>query len=241
MSATGQAGTPGRVGLPALVVAIALAVAFTLMLALVFIPPAVLAANWEAHARIREAASAAVGGRVPAGDVLVAPELRLAACAQPLQAVAAGPRNVEVRCPDSPGWRTFVPLRLRDEAAVVVLARAARAGQPLQADQLALQPRDVATVSGTPFADARDAVGRIPRRGLPPGAVLTEQLLAREVVLRRGDPVMLVSRQQGIEVRAPGRVLGNAAAGATVAVENLASRRIIKGRANADGEVEVLR
>ncbi|HEY4560699.1 MAG TPA: flagella basal body P-ring formation protein FlgA, partial [Lysobacter sp.] len=58
--------------------------------------------------------------------------------------------------------------------------------------------------------------------------------------LKRGDPVVIVSRAGGIEVRMGGRALGNAVPGAVVAVENLASRRIVRGRLVADGVVEVL-
>lgn len=199
------------------------------------------AGGWESHARIRDAAAAALGGRVAPQDVQVDPDLRLAACTKPLAAAAAAARSVEVRCPDSPGWRTFVPLRLKEEAAVVVLTRAVRAGQPLGPDDLTVQHRDLAAVAGTPFVEATGLAGRVPRRGLPAGAVLTEQALASEVMFRRGDPVVLVSRLGGIEVRAEGRALGNATAGGTVSVENLASRRIVRGRATASGEVEVLR
>ena len=52
---------------------------------------------------------------------------------------------------------------------------------------------------------------------------------------------MLVSRIGGVEVRMAGRALGRAEPGATVAVENLASRRIIRGRLVSDGVVEVMR
>ncbi|TWI09040.1 flagellar basal body P-ring formation chaperone FlgA [Aerolutibacter ruishenii] len=200
----------------------------------------VMAGAWEPHARIRDVAVAAVGGRVPPEDVLVDPALRVVPCVRPLAAAVAGPRSVEVRCPDSPGWRVFVPLRLREESSVVVLARSVRAGTPLRAEDLAVQARDVAAVAGTPFAEPAPLVGRVPRRGLPAGAVLTEQALANEILLRRGDPVVLVSRLGGIEVRAEGRAMGNATAGGTVSVENLASRRIVRGRATAKGEVDVL-
>lgn len=58
-------------------------------------------------------------------------------------------------------------------------------------------------------------------------------------VVRRGDPVTLVSRAGGMEVRMAGRVLGAAPVGATVSVENLGSRRIIRGRLVGPGFVEV--
>lgn len=57
--------------------------------------------------------------------------------------------------------------------------------------------------------------------------------------VQRGDPVTLVSRAGGMEVRMTGRVLGAAPIGGTVSVENTGSRRIIRGRLVGPGVVEV--
>jgi len=59
---------------------------------------------------IRDAALAAVQADA-SSQALVAPGLRLAACSQPLVATANSPTVADVRCPDTPGWRLFVPVR----------------------------------------------------------------------------------------------------------------------------------
>lgn len=59
---------------------------------------------------IRDAALAALHADATA-EARVAPGLRLAACRQPLLATAIGPDLADVRCPDTPGWRLFVPVR----------------------------------------------------------------------------------------------------------------------------------
>jgi flagella basal body P-ring formation protein FlgA len=64
---------------------------------------------------IRDVALAALQADASA-QAMVAPGLRLPACHQPLTASASGPTVADVRCPDSPGWRLFVPLRLGAEA-----------------------------------------------------------------------------------------------------------------------------
>ena len=58
-------------------------------------------------------------------------------------------------------------------------------------------------------------------------------------LLRRGDPVVLLSRIGGVEVRVAGRVLGQPGAGGTVSVENTESRRVVRGRVVGAGVVEV--
>ncbi|WP_123768488.1 flagella basal body P-ring formation protein FlgA [Vulcaniibacterium tengchongense] len=172
------------------------------------------ATGFQPPETIRAAALAALGGR--AAGVEVAPQLRMPRCAQALQARAMGPASVEVRCGDAPGWRLFVPVRLqRGEAPPATAAEPGDAAAPS------------AAASGPPAG-----------RRLPVFAPAAEPAGAE--LLRRGDPVVLVSRIAGAEVRGSGRALGPGRLGATVSVENVGSRRIIRGRVVAAGTVEVL-
>lgn len=190
---------------------------------------------------IAEAAIAALGaGDAQAAEAVLAPSLRLARCRQALQAVATGPATAQVRCADSPGWHLYVPVRVRREAEVVVLRSPAASGVPITADQLVVQTRDVGAAAGPTFSDPQALVGRVPARALAPGVVPTEQDLSLGVPLRRGDPVVLVSRVGGVEVRVPGRALGPAQAGGRIGVENVSSRRVLRGRLVAQGTVELL-
>lgn len=217
-----------------------LLLALTLAVA-VLAPWGARAAGFTPVQAIVQAAEAALGGAGTQVEATVDPALRMPACGQPLSGVALGPRMAEVRCADSPGWRLTVPARVRREADVVVLTAPARAGQPIEAVQLAVQRRDVASGNGVGMADPAQVAGRVARRSLPAGAVVSAGDLADGAgALRRGDPVVLVSKAGGIEVRVGGRALGAALPGAVVAVENLASRRIVRGRVAGEGIVEVL-
>jgi flagella basal body P-ring formation protein FlgA len=190
---------------------------------------------------IRAAAIAALGAAdAQSAEAVVDPALRLAQCSQPLQAVASGPKTAQVRCDDTPGWRLYVPVRVRREVDVVVLGTPAASGVPIAASQLVVQRRDIGDAAGATFSDAAALVGRIPNRALAPGVVPTEADLAIGRPLHRGDPVVLVSRTGGVEVRMPGRALGPARAGGMVAVENTSSHRVLRGRVTEEGVVELL-
>lgn len=215
--------------------------AFLPLLLLLAVPLIARAGGTTPTAAIVQAAEAALGGAGVQVQASVDASLRMPACTQPLQAVATGPRMAEVRCTDAPGWRLTVPARVRREADVVVLTAPARAGMAIEAGQLTVQRRDLSAGTGVGMADASQVAGRIARRSLPAGAVVgAGDLLDGAGALRRGDPVVLVSRAGGIEVRMGGRALGAARSGAVVAVENLASRRIVRGRLIGEGVVEVL-
>lgn len=190
--------------------------------------------------RVRAIALEALGLAGTASEAVVDPALRLAACPTPLQAVPTSARTVEVRCDASPGWRIYVPVRVRREADVVVLTKAVPVGEPITAGHVAVRRRDMAGAGGEGFASPEAVIGMNAVQELVPGEALTREHVSEGAPVKRGDPVVLVSRMGGIEVRMAGRALGRAAPGGTVAVENVASRRIIRGRLLGDGLVEVV-
>lgn len=186
---------------------------------------------------IRAAATGALGAQ---GDATVAANVHFAQCAQPLQAVASGAHTALVRCPDTPGWRLYVPVRIHRDANVVVLRGPARAGVPITADQLVIQRRDIADAAAPPIADPAAAIGRSPAHALADGAALTSADLVQGPPLKRGDPVVLLTRIGSVEVRVAGRALGVALPGGVVAAENVESHRVVRGRLAAPGVIEVL-
>jgi flagellar basal body P-ring formation protein FlgA len=59
------------------------------------------------------------------------------------------------------------------------------------------------------------------------------------VLIRRGQNVTLAASSAGIEVRAPGLALADAAAHQRVRVQNLYSLKVVEGVADTDGVVRV--
>lgn len=168
--------------------------------------------GFQSPESVRAAAAGVLGN---GAEAVVGARLRMPACSQPLQAAANGATSVAVRCADSPGWQVYVPVRVRQ-------------GDEAQA------PAPAAPVAAIPAAPAA-TVGR----RLRPATPLGHPADAEKPAVLRGDPVVLVSRAGGMEVRVGGRAMGAAAIGGTVSVENTASRRIIRGRLVEPGVVEV--
>jgi len=189
---------------------------------------------------IRAAAVQALGADPARAEATLSPGLRLAACTQPLQAVASGPRTALVRCPDAPGWKLYVPVQAHREADVVVLKGPVKAGVPLTADQLVVQRRTLSDDAPTPASDPAALVGRIPARALADGTVPADNDFSAGPPLQRGDPVVLLTRIGGIEVRMAGRALGTTHQGGMVSAENVDSHRVVRGRLSSPGVVEVL-
>jgi flagellar basal body P-ring formation protein FlgA len=201
---------------------------------------AALATAFHPTEAIRDAALAAVGGGPGVRtEASVDASIRLPLCGEPLQATVGNGGTVEVGCPTA-GWRLFVPVRIQRFEDVWVLTRPLAAGQPVPADAIRAESRDVARITGGALTVATAVEGQVARRSLMAGSVLQAQDLLAPRAIRRGDAVTLVSRVGAIEVRAAGRALGEAGVAERISVQNLASRRIVQGRVRSSGEVEIV-
>ncbi len=199
---------------------------------------AIMAADFQPVDTIKAAAL----GALPVGadaDATLDPALRLPRCGAALVARVQGSNSVEVACPD--GWRLFVPVRVRRSQTVLVLSRGIAPGETITADAFVPETRDASRIVGAAVADPAQAVGRVARRTLSAGAVLSATDLVAQRLIRRGDNVALVSRRGGVEVRVVGKALGDAGESERVTVENLSSRRVVQGVVGPGGDVWVSR
>ena len=199
---------------------------------------AVMAADFQPVDTIKTAAL----GALPVGadaEATLDPALRLPRCGAALVARVQGSNSVEVACPD--GWRLFVPVRVRRSQTVLVLSRGIAPGETITADAFMPETRDASRIVGAAVADPAQAVGRVARRTLSAGAVLSATDLVAQRLIRRGDNVALVSRRGGVEVRVVGKALGDAGESERVTVENLSSRRVVQGVVGPGGDVWVSR
>ena len=199
---------------------------------------AVMAADFQPVDTIKAAAL----GALPVGadaEATLDPALRLPRCGAALVARVQGSNSVEVACPD--GWRLFVPVRVRRSQTVLVLSRGIAPGETITADAFVPETRDASRIVGAAVADPAQAIGRVARRTLSAGAVLSATDLVAQRLIRRGDNVALVSRRGGVEVRVVGKALGDAGESERVTVENLSSRRVVQGVVGPGGDVWVSR
>lgn len=151
-----------------------------------------------------------------------------------------GLAQVRVRCTGTPGWTRYIALRIEQTTLIAVLRAPLAQGQALTVDAIDWQPRDALKLP----ADALTQAATLPaaltaRRDLPAGSVLSQSQFTAPKTIERGQAVMLISRAAGMEVRAPGEALADAALGSRVRVRNSNSRRIVEGIAQANGTVEV--
>jgi flagella basal body P-ring formation protein FlgA len=203
------------------------------------------ASGFEPVERIAAAAIAAVAPDAASqtnvsAEAAIDSGLRMPECSGGLSAHVGNRGVAEVSCAGPMAWKLFVPVRVTRLESVLVLTRPVAAGQALSDDMLRVETRNTGNLSAGSLSAPSQASGQVAARALMAGTVLAQTDLRPPRLVRRGDLVTLVARRSGLEVRSQGRALGDAGISEQVNVENLGSRRQIRGRVNPQGEVEVL-
>jgi flagellar basal body P-ring formation protein FlgA len=173
--------------------------------------------------------------------------LRLAQCESALSAslpagVSLQARStVGVTCAGPVHWTVYVPVTLESRINVLVLKHPVAREARLTAADVAVDTRKV-TGPGTAYlTSVADLSGRSVRRPLAAGVSLSADMFMPDLIVRRGQAVTLLSDGGAIEVRAAGRAMADAAAGARIQVQNLSSMRVIEGVVETADVVRVAR
>ncbi|WP_377705627.1 flagellar basal body P-ring formation chaperone FlgA [Pseudoduganella sp. UC29_71] len=139
-------------------------------------------------------------------------------------------------CPGDAGWKYEFVVRARVTARVAVMAADVASGKPVDAADVALERRDISLVSDT-VSDLALLEGMSARRSLRSGELLRQNMLTAQLLVKRGEAVRIVARNEQIEVSMAGEALDPGARGALIRVRNN-NGNVIKARVTGAGTVE---
>jgi flagella basal body P-ring formation protein FlgA len=171
------------------------------------------------------------------------PRLKLARCTKMQPWLPTGSRlwgnaSIGVRCLAPTAWSLYVPVSIKVTSQVLVTVRPIAGGQPVQAEDVALQQRDITAFAGSALTSLDQVVGKNVVSPVAGGTVLRSELLRAAQIIRQGQAVKLVAQGNGFRISSEGTAMGNATAGQVVAVKTR-SGQLIKGVAKSEGIVEV--
>lgn len=173
------------------------------------------------------------------------PRLRVPECGAPLDTFfpagsqAAGNTTVGVRCRGPHPWLLYIPVTVRVMADVVVAARPLPMNTVISGTDVKVARRDLSRLTAGYFTRADEVAGKVVNRPVSLGTALTPLVLAAQTLVKRGQEVTILAKTGTMEVRMTGRALSDGAAGDTVRVRNLSSKRIVEGTVTAAGVVQV--
>ncbi len=136
---------------------------------------------------------------------------------------------------------TSVSLRYTVKAyqQVVVAARNIAARETITADSVRLERRDVGRISGY-LSDTDKVIGQTARQPISAGTPLSESVVNKPVVVKRGAGVNIVARTGEMTVSASGMALQDGREGEIIRVQNLVSKRVLNARVVNANTVEVI-
>lgn len=202
-----------------------------------------IAAAAEAHARSSLGTS---GLKVETTVKSLDSRLKLARCDQPLQAFTSPNTEIRqnlvigVRCRGSQPWKVYIPVRLSAQRQILVASRPLSRGTTLSAADVRLEEKDITTTRGAYLTEAAQLTGKVLKRTVPEGRVLTVDLLNEAEVIKRGQRVTLRVEQAGFVVHMAGTALSNGTINERIRVENASSRRTVEGIVRSPEVVEVV-
>lgn len=211
-----------------------------------------LAATYQSHTSIRHAAKnflAHQAHRLKKRHLVqvdhLDPRLHVKRCSRALEtflppgSTVYTATTVGVRCRGASPWTLYVPAHLKVLDKVIVATRPLQPGHRITANDFTITERDLGTLHTEYTSDPRDVVGKLVKQPVMANSVLTPYMLERSRVVHRGDQVMIVARDNGLEVRMVGQALTDGAKGDEIKVRNLSSKEIVVGTVAAEGTVNV--
>ncbi len=136
---------------------------------------------------------------------------------------------VGVGCQGPVRWKVYVPVTVESRITVLILKHPVPRDARLTIEDVTVESRKVTGLATAFLTDVSDLQARSVERPLPMGATLTMDMFKPDLVIRHGQEVTLVAAGGGIEVRAAGRALADAAGGTRLKVQNLSSLKVVEG------------
>ncbi|AIF53792.1 flagellar basal body P-ring formation chaperone FlgA [Pelosinus sp. UFO1] len=123
---------------------------------------------------------------------------------------------------------------------IAVATREVNAGDLITEDALRFERMDTGKLAAGYIMDKKKIVGLMARRSITPGAVLTDSMVVKPIVIKRSSSVTLVTRIATMEVTAVGQAMQDGYEGQLIRVRNANSNKIILGKVLNESTVEVL-
>ncbi|MBJ9260439.1 flagellar basal body P-ring formation protein FlgA [Citrobacter amalonaticus] len=161
------------------------------------------------------------------------PQVTLASAAD----MALTRMNFAVSCPGNSGWEMSVAVRPDVFVPVVMAKSLIERNTVLTPDDLQMKSYNISGQRNGLLMRLEDAVGLTSKRTLQPGKPLTRAALIQPLLVKRDQPVTIVSRMEGITASMPGVALKNGRKGDIIKIRNTSSQRVVSGVVEEEGIV----
>jgi len=197
-------------------------------------------ATAEDYVRANSSGNSGNGSSIVVTATELDTRLQLTQCPEPLNAFTlnsapiAARTTIGVRCTAqataaNAEWTVYVPVAIESEIDVLVLHNSMPRDAHLAVADLETQRRRVPGFGSAYITNAALLRDQHLKRGIPAGAVVTADMLTRDLLVKRGQQVSLVFDTGGLAVQAQGLALADGGTADRIRVQNLSSLKVVEG------------
>lgn len=175
---------------------------------------------------------------------LPASAANLPPCANVLQIRATGDapsamerQQLEINCPDTPGWSLNATAQAHVFLPAVHAEGIIDRGQTIRPNDIRLERINIAKARRGYYNRLDEVIGMAAKRRIRAGQTITPSLLEQAMAVKRGEPVKIVASNDGIEASASGEALGDGQPGDVIRVRNTRSGKVIDAKVIEEGVV----
>lgn len=167
-------------------------------------------------------------------------------CSRPLQiALPGGSRQdfsrlrYDLSCHDASSWSVSVTIKPDIYLPILMTKNTVERGERLTANDIQLKRHNISNLRGAYLTDPDDVVGLTAKRRIRPLQPLTASQLDMPILVTRGQKVIMIASQDGIEARTLGEAMKNGRKGELIQVRNLSSKQIVSAVVDQSGVVRM--
>lgn len=171
--------------------------------------------------------------------------LHLAKCGIPLEAFLPNANMhhtntiVGIRCEGVRPWKIYVPVKINIFKKVIVAERTLSRGTRLSSADITLAEANIAGISHGFFTHSDEVIGKVLTRSIATGIPLTANYLKNPLVIKRGQSVTILARNDSFQVSMRGTALNKGREGDVISVRNNKTKRIVDATILSGNTVEV--
>ncbi|WP_280337996.1 flagellar basal body P-ring formation chaperone FlgA [Salinicola acroporae] len=146
--------------------------------------------------------------------------------------------TVGVHCGSDSSRTRYVQATVSAVVRHLVASQPIEPGQRIDAMALDWQQTDISRLRRGYLDDPAEAAGMVATRRIPPGTTLTESMVRKPWMVKRGDTVVLTAVGQGFSVSRNVEALDNGGLGSTIRLKT-ENNQILQGRVTGQDRLRV--
>ncbi len=146
----------------------------------------------------------------------------------------------EIRCESNTPWEVAVTVKPDIYMPVLVAKTMFERGRKLAASDVEMKKRNIVTLRDGFITSADEAVGKTVKRRMRAAQVITPANLEQPLLVTRGQRVLMIAGEGGVEARMLGEAMKKGRKGDIIKVRNISSQKIVSAEVEGPAVVRML-